>query len=431
MSSNSRLAEESVIIIELLLLLMAVAVLRLLLAPVSRSLTSVVVLWGLLVFASYLVGEFETSVRINFGLSLKTQAAFALAYVAYHGVHVVWPWCEALTVRFWLGLWLYLNLVAPLLGLLIRRLFRQRVLFVTDSHQDRVSLLRWWGFECLETAGIAAFADWLRANADHHGRIEKCDVIVVDITDYRTEYAVAGMARDYFADFVGVPSFTMWGYLVGPHPRHIASYSLNTVVRRLKRVIDLVLSGVALVLLSPLFLMVSVLIKLDSPGPVFYKQQRLGRNMRGFWLLKFRTMYRDADQRLRRILESDPELAREFKATFKLRNDPRITRMGKFLRRFSIDELPQFFNIIGGQMSLVGPRPIVEKEIKYYKDYSLLLFRVLPGATGLWQVSGRSLTSYPQRVAMDTRYVREWTLWRDLKILFKTIPAVLLRRGAY
>ncbi|OYD14585.1 hypothetical protein CH330_08235 [candidate division WOR-3 bacterium JGI_Cruoil_03_51_56] len=431
MNSVESYTEESVIVIELLLLLLAIAVLRVFLAPVSKSLTSVMVLWLVLIAASYVVGEFETTVRINFGLSLKTQAAFALAYIAYSGVHAVWPWCEALTIRFWVGIWLYLNFVAPLFGLLARRLFRQRVLLVTDNHRDRVPLLRWWGFECIETVGIADFANWLKSNVDFCGRIEKYKMIVVDISDYRIEYAVAGVARDYFADFVGVPSFTMFGYLIGPHPRHIAAYSLNTVVRRLKRLIDLLISVIAVIVLSPLFLVVCILIRLDSPGPILYNHRRLGRNMREFWLFKFRTMYKDADTRLQRILESDPELASEFKATFKLKNDPRVTRVGRFLRRFSIDELPQFFNIIAGQMSLVGPRPIVKKEIGYYKDYSLLLFRVLPGATGLWQVSGRSGTSYRQRVEMDTRYVREWTLWWDLKILLKTIPAVLCRRGAY
>ena len=431
MNRNVPRSEESVILLEMLLLFLGVAILRLLLAPVSRSLTSVFMLWVFLLAASYVVGEFETSVRINFGLSLKTQATFALSYVAYSGAHVVWPWCETLTVRFWLSLWLYLNFLAPFLGLLVRRFIRQRALLVTDERADRVPLLKWWGFECVEVIGVAGLADWLRKKADNYGRVEACDVVVVDVTDYRTEYEASAVAGDYFMNFVGVPSFAMSGYLIGPHPHHIGPYAPNVVARRVKRLIDLVVTGVVIVLLSPLLLLVAVLIRLGSPGPVLYKHRRLGRNMRGFELFKFRTMYQDADKRLQRILDSNPELAREFKETFKLRNDPRVTRIGKFLRKFSIDELPQLFNVIADQMSLVGPRPIVEKEVEYYRDYSLLLFRVLPGATGLWQVSGRSETSYQQRVELDTRYVREWSLWWDLKILFKTIPAVLARRGAY
>ncbi len=433
MSSSSALrrSEESVFVAELLFLLLAIAVLRLLFSPGSMALTSVLALWAILLTASYVAGEFETNVRINFGLSLRTQAAFALAYVAYSGIHVVWPWCELLTVRFWLGLWFYLSILAPFLGLLTRRIIRQRVLFVTDSHREKVRLLRWWGFECSEIIGGDELAGWLQKNADHHGWVEKYDCVLVDVSDRRTEDTVAGVAREYFVDFVGISSFTMTGYLIGPHPRHVASYALNGVARRMKRIIDLLCSGIAILILTPLLVGVSILIKLNSPGPIFYRHRRLGRNMREFRLLKFRTMHRDADERLQRILDSDPELAREFKATFKLKNDPRVTGVGRVLRRLSIDELPQFFNVIAGQMSVVGPRPIVQDEVKYYKDYSLLLFRVLPGATGLWQISGRSETSYQQRVELDTRYVREWTLLWDLEILVKTLPAVLRRRGAY
>jgi undecaprenyl-phosphate galactose phosphotransferase len=153
--------------------------------------------------------------------------------------------------------------------------------------------------------------------------------------------------------------------------------------------------------------------------------------MREFYLLKFRTMYKDAEQRLEEILKNDPVKRAEFEQTFKLKDDPRVTPLGRWLRKFSIDELPQLLNVLIGQMSLVGPRPIVEKEVGYYKDYSLLLFRVPPGLTGLWQVSGRTDTAYEERVKLDTRYVREWTLTGDLMIILKTVPAVLSRRGAY
>jgi lipopolysaccharide/colanic/teichoic acid biosynthesis glycosyltransferase len=153
--------------------------------------------------------------------------------------------------------------------------------------------------------------------------------------------------------------------------------------------------------------------------------------MRELLVLKFRTMFRDADKRLQALLDSDPGLAAEFAATFKLRKDPRVTRIGRFLRKTSIDEWPQFFNILTGDMSFVGPRPIVDDEVKYYKSHSLLMFRVRPGATGLWQVSGRNDTSYDTRVRLDTQYVQEWTFWDDLRIIARTVPAVLARRGAY
>ncbi|HDQ98882.1 MAG TPA: sugar transferase [candidate division WOR-3 bacterium] len=426
-----RRSDHVVIPVELLFLLLTLAILRVLLAPGSKALTTVLVLWALLTFTSYLAGEFETPVRLNFGLTLRTQAAFALAYVGYSGLPVVWPWCESLTVRFWLVLWVYLNLFAPLLGLLVRRMIRQQALFVTDTHRDRVRLLNWWGFDCREIVATDRLADWLKRESHRTGEIPDYSIIVVDVSDHRVEHEVNSLAREYFVDFIGVSSFTMTGYLLGPHPHLIEPHHLRGTLRRLKRLIDLGCSTIALVLFAPLFIAVALLIKLDSRGPVFYRHRRLGRHMKEFWLLKFRTMHPDADARLKELLAANPDLDRQFRATYKLKNDPRITRLGRILRKTSIDELPQFFNIIAGQMSVVGPRPIVKDEVRYYEGHSLLLFRVLPGATGLWQVSGRSETGYDQRVALDTRYVREWNLLWDLKILLTTIPAVLRRRGAY
>jgi lipopolysaccharide/colanic/teichoic acid biosynthesis glycosyltransferase len=428
---GSAIRGPSLVILELLLLLLVVALLRNLLVPGSAGMTSVAVAWVVLATTSYIVGEFESTERANYGLTVRTQAAFGLAYAAYGLIHGVWPWCEALTIRFWLALWLYLSVLAPLIGLAMRYLTRQPVLLVADLRLNRINLLRWWGFECAEVITLEDLSAWLEANSDDRGHIARYGLIVVDTTDPRTEYMVAGLSSNYFVDFMGVPSFRMIGYLLGPHPHQIASYSLSGVARRLKRIVDLVCSGTAILLLSPVLIVISFLIKLDSPGPLFYRHRRLGRNMQYFRLLKFRTMYRDADERLRHLLDSDPEMKREFEATYKLKRDPRVTRIGRFLRRFSIDELPQFFNVLTGEMSFVGPRPIVDGEVKYYMSHSLLMFRVRPGATGLWQVSGRSDTSYDNRVKLDTQYVQEWTFWDDIKIILKTLPAVLSRRGAY
>ncbi|MEO0080344.1 MAG: sugar transferase [candidate division WOR-3 bacterium] len=431
MSSPASRNDTALIILELLTLLLVISLLRLWLAPYSTAMTTVGMVWLLLALASYVVGEFESTARANYGLTIKTQAAFALTYVAYSGIHGLWSWCEPLRVRFWLGLWLYLTFLAPLIGLVFRHLFPQRVLFVTDFNASRVSLLRWWGFDCRELCSIAELGEWLARNSDSLGRVRGYEIILVDISDVRTEFLVVELARNYFVDFIGVPSFRMAAYLLGPHPRQLTAYSLEGVARRLKRVLDLVISGLLLVLLSPLFLILAVLIKLDSPGPVFYRHQRLGRHFRKFQLLKFRTMFRDADKRLAEIIEKDPKLRAEFEASYKLKNDPRVTKIGRWLRRLSIDELPQLLNVVAGQMSLVGPRPIVEEEIDYYRQHSLLLFRVLPGMTGKWQVSGRTETSYEERVRMDTEYVREWSLVGDLGIILKTVPAVLSRRGAF
>jgi lipopolysaccharide/colanic/teichoic acid biosynthesis glycosyltransferase len=419
------------VVTELLFLLFVISLLRNVFVKDSVAVTTVVAVWIILVAASYVTGEFESTARANFGLTLRTQAAFGLAYAGYSILHGLWPWAEAVTVKFWLALWLYLTALAPVIGLCLRYLTRQPVLLVTDLHFTKTRKLRWWGFECMEVITIEDLPGWLKANSDDRGRVAKYDTIIVDSSNPKTDYVVAGLSGDYFVDFIGVPSFKMSSYLLGPHPRPIARYSLSGVGRRLKRVVDLVLSGLAIIILSPVYIVTSIIIRFDSPGPVFYRHRRLGRNMRELSILKFRTMHRDADKRLKDMLDSDPVLKKEFEEKFKLRNDPRVTRVGRFLRKFSIDELPQFFNVVAGQMSFVGPRPIVDDEVKYYKQHSLVMFRVLPGATGRWQVSGRNDTSYDSRVQMDTSYVQEWTFWEDLKIILKTLPAVLSRRGSY
>ena len=419
------------VVMELLFLLLAITILRNTFVPDSASVTTVVALWIILVTASYVAGEFESTARANFGLTLRTQAAFGMTYAGYSILHGLWPWAEHVTVKFWLAVWVYLDFLAPVIGLCLRYVTRQPVLLVTDLHFTKTRLLRWWGFECMEVITLEDLPAWLKANSDDRGHVAKYDTIIVDSSNPKTEHIVAGLSSDYFVDFIGVPSFKMSTYLSGPHPRPISTYSLSGVGRRLKRVVDLVVSVLAIVILSPVYIVASIMIKLDSPGPVFYRHRRLGRNMCELSILKFRTMHRDADKRLKDLLESDPALKKEFEEKFKLTNDPRVTRVGRFLRKFSIDELPQFFNIVAGQMSFVGPRPIVDDEVKYYKEHSLVMFRVPPGATGRWQVSGRNDTSYDSRVAMDTSYVQEWTFWEDLKIILKTPAAVLSRRGSY
>ncbi len=197
-----------------------------------------------------------------------------------------------------------------------------------------------------------------------------------------------------------------------------------------KKVMDKVLALVAFVLLSPFFVVVPVLVKLTSKGPVFYRQSRLGKKGRPIRVWKFRSMYADADERLKAILESDPARRAEWEANFKLADDPRVTPLGRFLRKTSIDEFPQLFNVFAGDMALVGPRPIVEKEVPYYGTAYDTFASVKPGITGLWQASGRSDTDYARRVALDTYYVLNWSPWMDIWILFRTVGAVLFMRGA-
>jgi len=202
--------------------------------------------------------------------------------------------------------------------------------------------------------------------------------------------------------------------------------------RFVKRTFDLAVSALFLPLLLPLIGVLGLLIKLDSPGPVFYRHTRIGRGGKPFGVYKFRSMYRDSGERLTTILRSDPLARREWESCFKLKNDPRITRMGRFLRKTSLDELPQIFNVLKGEMSLVGPRPVLEEEIiNYYKECADYYHMVRPGITGLWQVSGRNDVGYDNRVRLDMWYVLNWSLWLDVLMLFKTIRVVLKREGAY
>lgn len=186
----------------------------------------------------------------------------------------------------------------------------------------------------------------------------------------------------------------------------------------------------ALLLLSPVFLVLIILVKSDG-GPAFYGHCRVGKNGRVFQCWKFRTMAVDAEARLQALLERDDNARREWQRDFKLQNDPRITRIGHILRKTSLDEIPQFYNILRGEMSLVGPRPVVRDELARYGDRLSDYLSVRPGLTGLWQISGRNNLSYAERVELDSCYVRNWSLWDDILILLKTIPVVLLRRGAY
>lgn len=198
-----------------------------------------------------------------------------------------------------------------------------------------------------------------------------------------------------------------------------------------KSTVDMIGAAIILVLCLPVFVILAILIKLDSRGPVFYAHRRLAPGGRTFGCLKFRTMYRDADNRLKEWIESGDDRAKEFQADFKLKNDPRITRVGKILRKLSLDEIPQLINVLRGEMSLVGPRPIVEGEIsKYGGDFQYLL-TIKAGMTGLWQVSGRNDTDYSERIALDTYYARNWSCWLDLIILMKTVWVVVKRSGAY
>lgn len=206
---------------------------------------------------------------------------------------------------------------------------------------------------------------------------------------------------------------------------------MNSYYEITKRVLDVLVALVAIVVLLPVWFVVALVIKLDSDGPVLHRTKRLGIGGSFFTKYKFRTMVPDGELVLQRLLESNPELRKEYEANYKIRNDPRVTRFGKILRKTSLDELPQLFNILKGDMSLVGPRDVIPPELEqYYAHCREKFLSVKPGLTGLWQVSGRSKLPYEKRVELDMYYIENRSLWLDLKILLKTIPAVIKGDGA-
>jgi Undecaprenyl-phosphate galactose phosphotransferase WbaP len=201
--------------------------------------------------------------------------------------------------------------------------------------------------------------------------------------------------------------------------------------RTSKRLFDIAIASILLPAALLMGLIIAAAIKLETPGPVFFAQTRVGRGNRRFRLWKFRSMAANADSVLESHLRKDPEHFAEWATMHKLKNDPRVTRVGRFLRRSSLDELPQLWNILRGEMSMVGPRPIVEDEIPKYGAKLALYARVRPGLTGLWQVSGRNDTTYRKRVDLDAEYILRWSFWKDAMVLLKTVQVVLLGHGAY
>jgi exopolysaccharide biosynthesis polyprenyl glycosylphosphotransferase len=201
----------------------------------------------------------------------------------------------------------------------------------------------------------------------------------------------------------------------------------SKIVRSLKRVLDITVASGALVLASPLMLLTAIVIKLDSRGPVLFKQIRVGKDGEHFGCYKFRSMYVDAEQRKAALMamnEADGPV-------FKMQNDPRTTRVGRVIRKLSIDELPQLFNVLKGEMSLVGPRPALPSEVERYTFEQIGRLHAVPGITGLQQVSGRSNLDFKRWVELDLQYISEQSIWKDIEILAKTIPAVFFSRGAY
>lgn len=221
--------------------------------------------------------------------------------------------------------------------------------------------------------------------------------------------------------------FTALDYLIASEKKLLRI--LNCII---KVIMDYGLTLVGTIIISPVLIFIAIWIYKDSPGPVIFKHIRVGRNGKPFPCYKLRTMYIKADEMLEDLLAKDPDIKLEWERDFKLKNDPRITRSGALLRKTSLDELPQLFNVLRGEMSLVGPRPVTQEELdKFYGDAAELYCSVKPGITGLWQVSGRSDTTYEERVQMDCWYVRNNNILLDIMLLLRTVSAVISKRGSY
>lgn len=195
----------------------------------------------------------------------------------------------------------------------------------------------------------------------------------------------------------------------------------------IKRFLDILISVIGLIVLFPVFLILGIIIRIDSPGPIVFAHKRIGKNGKDIKIFKFRTMYKDAEEMIKKF---DENQMKEYKENYKLKDDPRITKIGKILRKTSLDELPQIFNIIKGDLSIVGPRPVVESELEKYGKNKDKFLSVTPGLTGYWQANGRSTTTYEQRMNMELYYVDNRSLWMDIKIFFKTFISVVKKEGA-
>jgi Undecaprenyl-phosphate galactose phosphotransferase WbaP len=237
----------------------------------------------------------------------------------------------------------------------------------------------------------------------------------------------------YIPDFLSAANIWMsvldFGGILGMMTNNKLRMGWNLAI---KRFIDLSFVIIGGILILPFLLIIALLIKITSPGPVLFRQSRPGRNGKHFYFYKFRSMVIDAEKRLEALLESDPKIKDEWEKNRKLQKDPRVTAIGRFMRKTSIDEFPQLINILKGEMSLVGPRPVIDdSEMEMYGEDFLNTFSIRPGLTGLWQVSGRSDTNYQERIAYDTYYLQSWSVWLDFWVILMTFSAVLRGKGAY
>ncbi len=399
---------------------------------------------------AYLVRHNHYSRRVPFWTELQqvlVACLYALMFGGFIGFLLEQRGSRSLMISAWL--------LFPVLSILLRRVARQamsragqwqiRTVVVGDPRTAAQSILalrseRSLGYDVVgianpgEVRGANPARRW-RALMEHH----KASLLVLscDAANAPGRATIEALVRERvpFAIMPPLDGLPVLGFdqtRFFSHDTVMFSYRNNLaqpMSRATKIAFDWLAASAGLLLLTPLLLIVAALVKLDG-GPVFFAHTRIGAGGRNFRCLKFRSMAVDSEKVLRHLLATDPEAAAEWAEAQKLRRDPRITAVGRILRATSLDELPQLFNVMKLEMSLVGPRPIVRAEVERYGDDIAYYYETRPGLTGLWQVSGRNDTSYEYRVQLDTWYVKNWTIWHDLAIIAKTVPAVLQRRGA-
>jgi len=364
---------------------------------------------------------FEESYRIFrvLTIGLLSILAFALIYNVY-----------AISRYMILVFWIFGSLFLTLQKYIFKRLiFKKgyflRKVYIINSHQNYDFVKRiisdniYLGYKIVNDENLADDVILLNPSLD-----------LKEISKLFKKYKNVKFA---FAES-GIPLLNVQIENIFTQPLSFVSVRNNLLSKNMlitKRIFDIVFSIFLIFLFLPIIVFTAILIKLTSKGPIFYIQKRPGRFGRMIKIYKFRTMYLDADKKLEEILKNNEELREEFMKYRKLKNDPRITPLGRFLRRFSIDEIPQLFNVLKGDMSIVGPRPYQIDEIEHMGEYKDIVLSVRPGLTGLWQISGRSDLSFQAKLKIETWYVLNWNLWLDLFIIIRTIPAVISGKGAY
>jgi exopolysaccharide biosynthesis polyprenyl glycosylphosphotransferase len=364
---------------------------------------------------------FEESYRIFrvLTIGLLSILAFALIYNVY-------AISRYMILVFWIFGGLFLTLQKYIFKRLIfKKGYFLRKVYIINSHQDYDFVKRiisdniYLGYKIVNDENLADDVILLNPAMD-----------LKEISKLFKKYKNVKFA---FAES-GIPLLNVQIENIFTQPLSFVSVRNNLLSKNMlitKRIFDIVFSIFLIFLFSPIIVIAAILIKLTSKGPIFYIQKRPGRFGKIIKIYKFRTMYLDADKKLEEILKNNEELREEFMKYRKLKNDPRITPLGRFLRRFSIDEIPQLFNVLKGDMSIVGPRPYQIDEIEHMGEYKDIVLSVKPGLTGLWQISGRSDLSFQAKLKIETWYVLNWNLWLDLFIIIRTIPAVISGKGAY